>query len=362
MGFDMSRKDHLWLSYAALTRAAAQDAAERDMDGNFPGRAFDQLRALGVVRSPPIAAANSKKLLQVLAAIGRGNLSVGRIFEGHCNALLLIDLFGTTQQRANVAHLLAGGAIFGVWNTDVPQAPVTLTDNRLSGKKNYASGIDGLSHAVITAPIADKRQMLLLPVAHLPVDRTWWKPLGMKASGSHIVSFDGVTVTDEARLGHADDYITEPWFSSGAIRFLAVQVGGMHAILDVAAAHLRAAKRSHNPHQIHRVGEMGVAVATGYRWLDYVAERWTKLGQHHAKGLVISANAARVAVERSALEVLELAERSVGASGMISPHPLERLIRDLRTYLRQPNPDGALADVGTAILEEAWTPDDASEY
>ena len=28
---------------------------------------------------------------------------------------------------------------------------------------------------------------------------------------------------------------------------------------------------------------------------------------------------------------------------MIAPHPLERLIRDLRTYLRQPNPDAALA-------------------
>lgn len=36
------------------------------------------------------------------------------------------------------------------------------------------------------------------------------------------------------------------------------------------------------------------------------------------------------------MNVLEIAERSVGASGMIQPHPLERLMRDLRTYLRQP--------------------------
>ena len=72
--------------------------------------------------------------------------------------------------------------------------------------------------------------------------------------------------------------------------------------------------------------------------------------------IIASANAARFAVESAALQVLELAERSVGASGMIAPHPLERLIRDLRTYLRQPNPDSALADVGAAVLDETWVP------
>ena len=40
----------------------------------------------------------------------------------------------------------------------------------------------------------------------------------------------------------------------------------------------------------------------------------------------------------------------------MAPHPLERLMRDLRTYLRQPNPDGALAMLGTAIADRAWAP------
>ena len=42
---------------------------------------------------------------------------------------------------------------------------------------------------------------------------------------------------------------------------------------------------------------------------------------------------------------------------MIAPYPLERLMRDLRTYLRQPNPDGALASVGAAVTEGVWLPD-----
>jgi hypothetical protein len=69
-------------------------------------------------------------------------------------------------------------------------------------------------------------------------------------------------------------------------------------------------------------------------------------------------NAARGAIERAALNVMELAERSVGAAGMMAPHPLERLMRDLRTYLRQPNPDGALASIGAAVTNGVWLPDE----
>ncbi|GJE34186.1 hypothetical protein LDDCCGHA_4393 [Methylobacterium oxalidis] len=54
-------------------------------------------------------------------------------------------------------------------------------------------------------------------------------------------------------------------------------------------------------------------------------------------------NLARLAVERAGLAVLERAERSVGLQGFLRDHPLERLSRDLATYLRQPAPDRALA-------------------
>ena len=37
-------------------------------------------------------------LLQILKHFGRGNLVVGRVYEGHFNALLLINLFGTNEQ------------------------------------------------------------------------------------------------------------------------------------------------------------------------------------------------------------------------------------------------------------------------
>ena len=104
------------------------------------------------------------------------------------------------------------------------------------------------------------------------------------------------------------------------------------------------------------VGQMAIAVDTGYAWLDRGARFWAGIGSTRDAGIVTTANAARIAIEDAALRVLESAERGVGAAGMIAPHPLERLMRDLRTYLRQPNPDRTLAAVGAAVSDGSWAP------
>jgi len=235
----MSHKARRWISYDALSQAAETDAAERDADGSFPEAAFANLKRLGLVGDPPLQAAEMPRLLRCLAAIGRGSLSVGRIFEGHCNALLLIRLFGTPLQRGRFCLIAAGGGLFGLWNTDLPADPVRLENGRLNGKKCFASGVDGLRYAVVPAPTSSGSQMIAVPIERLEVDRNWWRPLGMKASGSHVVTFNSVAMDAESMIGGPDDYAKEPWFSAGAIRFLAVHVGGMHAILDVTLQHLK---------------------------------------------------------------------------------------------------------------------------
>ncbi len=346
---------------AAVTAAAASMAAERDRDGGFPAEALAGLARLGLIAHPPIAGGEAESLLWLLAAIGRGDLNVGRIYEGHANALFLVRLFGSPEQRDACDGHAAEGRIFGVWNTDLPGSPLTLEDGRLSGAKSFATGVDGLSHALVTVERHEGRIMLMVPLDHVDVDRSWWKPLGMRASGSHVARFDGIEVDPGWIVGRPGDYLREPWFSAGAMRFAAVHVGGAHAVLDEAAAHLGRTGRSEDPYQRHRLGRMGIAVESGYAWLPRAAAAWTAASAEGAPEeagtrAIAVANATRMAVESFAMSVLEEAERAVGAAGMIAPHPLERLIRDLRTYLRQPNPDGALAALGRAVAAGDWTP------
>ena len=341
-----------------LSEAMQAHAAERDRDGAFPASAFDVLRRRGLIARPPIGDAEIHALLRLLAEVGRGDLPVGRIYEGHVNALALIERHGTPAQRRHFGRAAEDGRIFGIWNTDKPGDPLRLEAGSLVGAKNFASGVDGLSHAIVTVSEPEGRLMIVVPLGGLPVDRSWWQPMGMRASGSHIVDFTGLEVEPDWILGRPDAYVEAPWFSAGAIRFVAVQVGGMHAVLDVAVEHLRRTGRATAPHQAMRVARMGAAVESGYGWLDRAAGEWRAVasGEADAAALVATVNAARGAVEAAALAVLEDAERGVGAAGMIAPHPLERLVRDLRTYLRQPNPDGAMESLGSAIVNGDWEP------
>ncbi len=344
-----------------LSRRIGEGAAARDVDGAFPTAAFDLLRGAGLLSKPPIGPDAMKALLRLLAAVGRGDLSVGRIFEGHVNACYLIDRYGSDTQKRRFEEIAAGQGIFGVWNTDAPDDPLRLDGTRLAGKKTFASGVDGLSHAIVTVAGEQGRQMIIVPVDALPVDRSWWRPVGMKASGSHIADMTGSQVRPDWLLGQPDDYIAQPWFSAGAIRFVAVQVGGMHAVFDCAAEHLIRTNRATNPYQAHRLARMGAQVETGYLWLDRLSEAWaTAASNDHAAEpqayLMAAANAGRLVVETAAMSVLAEAEQAIGAAGMIDPHPFERLMRDLRTYLRQPNPDGAAAAFGAAIASRQWSP------
>jgi len=50
------------------------------------------------------------------------------------------------------------------------------------------------------------------------------------------------------------------------------------------------------------------------------------------------------------MEVIQACERSVGTRGLLPPTPIERIIRDLTLYLRQPAFDAALVNVGQYVL------------
>lgn len=372
----------------ALAERLAERAAEIDREGAFPTQAFAEIEAAGLLAAPLPPAhgglgwgtepGGTKNLLRLLGHLGRGNLSVGRLYEGHVNALALLFRFGTPEQQARFAADARAGNIFAVWNTEGEDGVQLRPDGpgrwRLEGSKTFASGAGHLQRPLITAARpgsedADSRQMVIVPADEAPteVDESAWTPLGMRASASFKIDFTGATVEDEHLIGEPGDYHREPWFSGGAIRFAAVQLGGAEALLSVTREHLRRADRTDHPHQRARAAEMAAALESARLLLERSAEiadafeadfasgeeggdeRATR--KERAEAVVAHANLARTAVERACLDVLERAERSVGARGMARPHPLERLVRDLRLYLRQPAPDAARDDAGRFVLE-----------
>ena len=60
-------------------------------------------------------------LLQILSALGGGDLSLARLYEGHTNALILVTMFGDAEQLMQAARDAHEGMLFGVWNTGHPE-------------------------------------------------------------------------------------------------------------------------------------------------------------------------------------------------------------------------------------------------
>ena len=391
---------------ASCVAAAAQlaprllaQAAATDEVGGFPAQEMRWLHEAGLLMAALPASlggaglgepAATLALYQALYHVGRGNLAVGRLWEGHVNALLLIRCFGTPAQLARAAADARAGHVFGVWNTENPAHGVRLEPvagkqgrYRLRGAKTFASGSGHITRPVLTgalqlAPAPARRldqgplptagpaaapaptgwQLVLLRADEQPpvLDRSFWRPLGMRATASFQADFTGMEIGPDELIGQPDDYYRAPWFGGGAARFAAVQLGGAAAVFDEARRFLRRLGRTDDPYQRQRLGEMLALHETGQRWLRGAAEHAAlpptpaDLPAARLDALAAYVNTLRATTEDICLQTLRLAERSVGARGLLQPEPFERLHRDLTHYLRQPAPDATVADAGRFAL------------
>lgn len=358
----------------------AANAAAIDRNGAFPVQEFERIAQSGLLAAPlqphlggvglGVDAASFYELLLLLKQIGRGNLAVGRIYEGHVNALQLIQTFGTPEQIAAYASDARDRhKIFGVWNAEAEDGvklhPLANDRYRLMGSKTFCSGSGFVDRPFASGTLPDGSwQMCIVPMeaAATVCDPSWWQPSGMRATASFKVDFTGVELDATCLIGKPGDYFRQPWLTAGVMRFAAVQLGGAEALFDQTRAYLQKLNRTIDPYQQERLGHMAIAIESGHLWLRGAADRIQAYAslfggdpaepQPQAAQLVAYANMVRTAIEQICMEVMQLCERSVGTRGLLPPHPMERIIRDLTLYLRQPVFDAALANVGEYVLAE----------
>lgn len=168
------------------------------------------------------------------------------------------------------------GRLFGVWNTEDPANGVHLDAlpngrYRLRGAKTFASGAGHLARPLISGALPEGQgwQLFVLPAdRQVPVlDRSFWRPLGMRATASFRADLTRLEVGPEDLVGPPNAYYQQPAFSGGAIRFAAVQLGGAEAVFEETRAFLQGLGRTQDPYQRQRLGEMAIALESGRHWV-----------------------------------------------------------------------------------------------
>ena len=371
--------ERLLATAVEIANEAALEAPLVDRIGGFPEKAFGEIAKAGFLVAPltselgglgwGVESSQTALVLQILKQIGRGNLSLGRVYEGHVNGLQLVQTFGTKEQIRAFAADARSGKSFGVWNAEsadgVKLHPLENGRYRIEGSKTFCSGCGYVERPFVNGALPDGTwQMCVVPIekVKVDVDPSWWQPPGMRASASYKVDFTGVEVGPEEIISAPGDYFRQPWLTGGVVRFAAVQLGGAEALFDATRRFLQDMGRINHPHQQARLGKMAIALEQGNLWLqgaatqieqysDVFGDTPNKTRTDSAK-LTSYCNMVRTAIEQVCMDMMQLSERCIGTQGLLPPHPMERIIRDLTLYLRQPAFDASLTDVGAYVLTE----------
>jgi alkylation response protein AidB-like acyl-CoA dehydrogenase len=141
----------------------------------------------------------------------------------------------------------------------------------------------------------------------------------------------------------------QPFFSGGAWRFCAAQLGAMERLTALYAEQLRLRGRDSDPYQLERIAQCTAACGTTLFWVEEASRRFGDESLEPA-AVVAFTNLTRMVTERAALDVMESVQRGAGLAAFMRANPIERICRDLGTYLRQPVPDLAMSDAAQAVL------------
>lgn len=373
----------------------APRAAHYDRTASFPAEDFQDLLAarlnaptvpkehgglgLGPLRGDAFT------LWMMTKELAKADLSLARCWEGNANSLMLLDALAGDEQKARwFPGVVEKGEAWVVWSGE-PQARApgersfaggfgtTLTAVEggwiVDGTKVFATSAGGADWAILLVNSAgpggarhtsSPETLLMLACAlddpTVEVDGSWWDPIGMRGTVSHLVRFHRTFIPDENRIGGPGQYLADNWQTAFAPHYAASFLGAAEGALEYALDHLKAQGKTADPYVQQRVARMSIHVETGHLWLRHVAGLWDAGRREEAQ---LAGSRVRHVVEHLAQETVENAIRACGARALIRPSPVERILRDLSFYIRHDNDDQVLATIGRAVLGE---PFDVSFY
>jgi len=368
----------------------ARRAAEYDRTAAFPEEDFTDLFQSGLLSAvvPPQYGGlglgpyhgNALTLWLVTKEIAKADMSLARCWEGHVNSLVLLDGVANAEQKERwFAGVVQGGDIWVAWSGE-PQARgssekmtfgTTTTKVEggylVDGKKAFATSAGGARWAILLVSTAgpggarhqvgsvDAQLLLVCDLSDpsISIDQSWWDPIGMRGTASHVMEFHRTFIPDANLIGKPGQYLLEGWQTCFIPHYAATFLGAAEAAYEFALDYVTSQGKGQDPYVQHHIGQSAINVETAYLWLQHVANMWDT-GRHPEAQL--AGSRARHIIEHLAEDTVKRSVRACGARSLNRPSPLERIYRDLSFYVRHDNDDHVLATVGKSLLGQKHDP------
>ena len=389
-GWDLSQLELVDRARNLAQMEFAPRAAASDREAEFPAQDFADLHRAGLLNAaidPEFGGLGLGPyrgrvftLWLMTKEFAKVDLSLARCWEGHSNSMVLIDGMGTPAQKERwFSGVVNQGEVWVAWSGE-PQARAssekvafgTTTTKAangyvINGNKAFATSAGGAQWAILLVSTAGpggarhnsgSPDSLLLLACNLSdpsvqVDRSWWDPIGMRATASHVVRFNDTFIPDENVIGRPGQYLSESWQTCFIPHYAAAFLGAAEGAYEFALDYVRSQNKGADPYIQHHIGQSAINVETGYLWLRHVADMWDT-GRHDEAQL--AGSRARHIIEHLAEDTVKRSIRACGARSLNRPSPLERIYRDLSFYVRHDNDDHLLATIGRSMLGQKHDP------
>lgn len=367
----------------------APRAAHYDRTATFPLEDFDDLFAEGL-HAPTVPReygglglgpyrGDVFTLWMMTKEVAKADLSLARCWEGHANSLVLLDGMASEEQKERwFEGIVARGEKWVAWSGE-PQSRAPGETSKfgtqlervdggwvLDGTKAFCTSAGGARWALLlvntagpggarhaAAGAADTLLLLAcdLDDPSVKFDGSWWDPIGMRSTVSHVARFDRTFIPEENLVGEPGQYLREGWQTCFVPHYAAAFLGAAEGAYEYALHYIRTQNKADDPYVQHHVAKMAMNVETAHLWLLHVARLWEKGAYAEAQ---VAGSRARHLVEHLALETVDHCVRACGARALNRPSPIERVLRDLAMYVRHDNDDQVLATIGRSILGRSF--------
>lgn len=319
-------------------------------------------------------------LWSITHELARVDLSLTRCWESHVNAVMMLSGMATpTQQARWFPGIIERAELWGAWGGELQvrapgeATPFGTTTTKVNGgyvvdgSKVFCTGAGEFDWSLLMVSTAGpggirhatgspETQLLLacdLKDPSITYDKSWWNPIGMRSTCSHLVRFDRTFIPEENAVGYPGQFIEQAWQTRFVPQYAITFLGAIDGILDFVVKFIASQTKASDPYVQQHVGQMTVNVETGRLWARRIANLWDGAREEEAK---IAGSLARHAIEHLALNTVDHAIRACGVRCLNLPSPIGRVSRDLSFYTRHDNDDHLLATIGRSVLGEPFDP------
>jgi alkylation response protein AidB-like acyl-CoA dehydrogenase len=333
----------------ALAPELAARAAEHDRAGTYPFEAIDALKAAGYFAAPVpvglggLGVSSAHDLVVASSRLARGDASVAIGVNMHLVAVLNMErrrqagdarraraFAGSLEQIARDGVILAAAISEPGQDLTRPGTIATRTEAgwRIDGRKWFCTMSPAATHLYVAVRYDERYAYAMVPTtAHGVTVNDDWDALGMRASGSNSVTFDGVELPESAVRGGFAAGDPLPYMERNLVAGLfhaSASLGIAESADTIARGRVNGDARARMQVADNAI-DLSAARAVLARAAGLIDE-----AADETEALFAESQAAKAFVNEAAARVVDRALALSGGAGYLNGSPLARAYRDVK--------------------------------